>query len=67
MVLDHARYLPRNHPPRGTTTPSAAWYRTFPAAPQHVRDARRFLAGFLDGHPAADGGGTWNPDTGPAD
>lgn len=102
---------PRSHSPReaGGTTPTAH-HRTFPAEPQHVRDARRFLAGLLDGHPVTsdaatclselaanavqhsasakpggtfrvrallqpgmlrveveDGGGTWNPDTGPAD
>ena len=38
-------------------SPSAAliaWSRTFPAAPEQVREARQFLAGILDGHPAAD-------------
>ncbi len=29
------------------------WARTFPAVPAQVREARRFLAGLLDGGPAA--------------
>jgi anti-sigma regulatory factor (Ser/Thr protein kinase) len=102
---------PLSHPSRVTAVtapPTRHW--TFPAAPQYVRDARRLLAGLLDGHPTAgdaatclselaanvvqhsasaqpggtfrvraflrqetlrveveDDGGTWNPDTGPAD
>jgi serine/threonine-protein kinase RsbW len=34
--------------------PSLARSRTFPAAAEQVREARRFLAAVLDGHPAAD-------------
>jgi anti-sigma regulatory factor (Ser/Thr protein kinase) len=30
------------------------WSRTFPATPAHVREARRFLAGILNGHQKAD-------------
>lgn len=33
--------------------PVIAWARTFPAVPAQVREARRFLAGLLDGGPAA--------------
>ena len=34
-------------------TPLTVWSRAFPAIPAHVRDARRFLATILDGHPKA--------------
>lgn len=40
-------------PPPGTTAP-AAGTRCFPAVPGQVRQARRYLAGLLDGFPAAD-------------
>ena len=33
--------------------PVITWARTFPAVPAQVREARRFLAGLLDGGPAA--------------
>jgi serine/threonine-protein kinase RsbW len=110
-VVDRTQQVSRRHSPQGTApTAQAAWHRTFPAAPEHIRDARRFLADLLHGHPAAgdaatclselaanavlhsasarsggtfrvraalqqgtlrveveDDGGTWNPDTGPAD
>ena len=33
--------------------PVITWARTFPAVPAQVREARRFLAGVLDGRPAA--------------
>jgi anti-sigma regulatory factor (Ser/Thr protein kinase) len=36
-----------------STAPPLAWSRAFPAAPEQVREARRFLAGVLDGGPAA--------------
>ncbi|HUY47390.1 MAG TPA: ATP-binding protein [Streptosporangiaceae bacterium] len=36
------------------TAPLIAWSRTFPAAPAQAGEARRFLAGILDGHPATD-------------
>jgi len=39
---------------RATATPVITWARTFPAVPAQVREARRFLAGLLDGGPAAD-------------
>src|ERR1039457_4125776 len=35
-----------------STAPPLAWSRAFPAAPEQVREARRFLAGVLDGGPA---------------
>jgi anti-sigma regulatory factor (Ser/Thr protein kinase) len=35
-------------------TALTVWSRTFPANSAHVRDARRFLATILDGHPKAD-------------
>jgi hypothetical protein len=35
-------------------TPVITWARTFPAVPAQVGEARRFLAGLLDGGPAAD-------------
>jgi serine/threonine-protein kinase RsbW len=34
--------------------PVITWARTFPAVPAQVREARRFLAGLLDGGPATD-------------
>jgi anti-sigma regulatory factor (Ser/Thr protein kinase) len=36
-----------------TAAPGITWARTFPAVPAQVREARRFLAGLLDGGPAA--------------
>jgi len=33
--------------------PPLAWCRAFPAVPAQIREARRFLAGVLDGCPAA--------------
>lgn len=33
--------------------PVITWARTFPAVPAQVREARRFVAGLLDGGPAA--------------
>ena len=40
--------------PETTTAPLIGWSRAFPATPAQVREARQFLAGILDGHPAAD-------------
>jgi anti-sigma regulatory factor (Ser/Thr protein kinase) len=40
--------------PGTAATPVITWARTFPAAPAQVGEARRFLAGLLDGGPAAD-------------
>ena len=37
-----------------TAAPPLAWSRAFPATPEQVREARRFLAGILGGSPAAD-------------
>ena len=37
-----------------TTAPLIGWSRAFPATPAQVREARQFLAGILDGHPATD-------------
>ena len=37
-----------------STAPLIGWSRAFPATPAQVREARQFLAGILDGHPAAD-------------
>ena len=37
-----------------TTAPLIGWSRPFPATPAQVREARQFLAGILDGHPATD-------------
>jgi serine/threonine-protein kinase RsbW len=39
---------------RVTAPPPLAWSRTYPGTAEHVRDARRFLAGVLAGHPATD-------------
>lgn len=39
---------------RTAATPVITWARTFPAGPAQVGEARRFLAGLLDGGPAAD-------------
>ncbi|HUY45524.1 MAG TPA: ATP-binding protein [Streptosporangiaceae bacterium] len=39
---------------RQQATPPLRWSRTFPAQPDQVRHARRFLAQVLDGCPAAD-------------
>ena len=36
------------------TTPIIAWFRTFLATPDLVREARQFLTGILDGGPATD-------------
>jgi serine/threonine-protein kinase RsbW len=35
-----------------TTAPLIGWSRAFPATPAQVREARQFLTGILDGHPA---------------
>lgn len=35
-----------------TTAPPLAWSRAFPATPDQAREARRFLAGILDGRQA---------------
>ena len=37
-----------------SSAPFITWSRDFPALPQQAREARRFLASLLDGHPAAD-------------
>jgi anti-sigma regulatory factor (Ser/Thr protein kinase) len=37
-----------------TTAPLIGWSRAFPATPAQVREARQFLTGILDGHPATD-------------
>ena len=37
-----------------STAPLIGWSRAFPATPAQVREARRFLAGILDGCQAAD-------------
>ena len=41
-------------PSAGPARPLIAWCRDFPALPGQVREARRFLAGILEGCPAAD-------------
>lgn len=38
---------------RAAAVPVITWARTFPAVPAQVAEARRFLAGLLDGDPAA--------------
>ena len=37
-----------------STAPLIGWFRAFPATPAQVREARQFLTGILDGHPATD-------------
>ena len=37
-----------------STAPLIGWSRAFPATAAQVREARRFLTGILDGHPATD-------------
>jgi hypothetical protein len=37
-----------------TTAPLIGWSRAFPATAAQVREARQFLTGILDGHPATD-------------
>ena len=37
-----------------TTAPLLGWSRAFPATAAQIREARQFLAGILDGYPAAD-------------
>ena len=37
-----------------TTARLLTWSRAFPGTPAQAREARRFLAAILDGHPAAD-------------
>lgn len=37
-----------------TAAPLVTWSRSFPAAPEQIREARRFLVGILDGHQMAD-------------
>ena len=44
---------PTAHAAGTTAAPVITWARTFPAVPAQVREARRFLAGLLDGGPAA--------------
>lgn len=39
---------------RAAAAPVITWARTFPAVPAQVGEARRFLAGVLDGDPACD-------------
>jgi anti-sigma regulatory factor (Ser/Thr protein kinase) len=36
-----------------SSAPLITWSRDFPALPEQAREARRFLASLLDGHPAA--------------
>jgi anti-sigma regulatory factor (Ser/Thr protein kinase) len=40
--------------PEIATARPLAWSRVFPGTPAQAREARRFLAATLDGHPAAD-------------
>jgi serine/threonine-protein kinase RsbW len=42
--------------PESTMSPAAesAWCRTFPALPEQTRQARQFIAGILNGHPASE-------------
>lgn len=40
--------------PETRTAPLIGWSRAFPATRTQIRRAREFLAGLLDGHPAAD-------------
>lgn len=37
-----------------SSAPLITWSRDFPALPEQAREARRFLASLIDGHPAAD-------------
>ena len=37
-----------------STVPLIGWSRAFPATAEQAREARQFLAGILDGHPATD-------------
>jgi len=37
-----------------TTAPLIGWSRAFPATAAQIREARQFLTGILDGHPAMD-------------
>ena len=37
-----------------STAPLIGWSRAFPASPEQIREARQFLAGILDDHPATD-------------
>ena len=37
-----------------STAPLIGWSRAFPATPAQIREARQFLTGILDGHPATD-------------
>ena len=37
-----------------STAPLIGWSRAFPATAAQVREARQFLTGILDGHPATD-------------
>ena len=37
-----------------STAPLIGWSRAFPATTSQIRESRQFLAGLLDGHPAAD-------------
>jgi serine/threonine-protein kinase RsbW len=39
---------------QATTTPPSGWSRVFVAIPASVGEARRFVAGILDGRPVAD-------------
>lgn len=53
--MDEPPRAPAGRRQSGTLTspPAAAcWSQTFPATARHARDARHFLAGILDGHPA---------------
>ena len=46
---------PSVHTPlRFASTPAVTWSRNFPAVPAQIGPARQFLAGILDGWPAAD-------------
>jgi len=40
--------------PETTTAPLIGWSRAFPATTKQICESRRFLAGLLTGHPAAD-------------
>lgn len=44
----------QREPATAALVPSSPWFRAFPATPDQVGAARRFLADLLNGHPATD-------------
>jgi serine/threonine-protein kinase RsbW len=54
MAINEPRAMTGDGMGEVTAAPPLVWCRAFPAVPAQVGQARRFLAGILEGFPAAD-------------